>query len=119
MTSASKSLFVFAVYVLLLGVAFILAPATVMNVLGLPALSTGWARLIGVLALVIGTYDVVGARTESLVYITASVYVRLGFAGAVTLLVLSHEMPVAALPIGAIDFAGAVWTAVALRRGGR
>ena len=115
MTAASKSLFVFALYVLLLGVGFILAPAAVVGVLRLPALPTGWARLIGILAVVIGIYDLVGAKSESLSYLKASVYVRIGFAGAVTLLVLSREMPVTALPIGAIDLAGAVWTALALR----
>jgi|GEM_PF-1307209 len=115
MSRAAKTLLAFAVYVVLLGVALLVAPATVIRILRLPEIATGWARVVGLLALVIGVYDFVAARADVLPYIRASVYVRIGFAVGIALLVVSGEMPVAALPIGAIDLGGALWTAWAMR----
>lgn len=115
MSRPARSLFAFGIYVLLVGAAFLAIPAPLMAALRLPPASPGWGRLIGLLALVIGTYDVVAAWAESLLYIRASVFVRFGFAAGVTLVVLLGEMPPSLLPLGAIDLAGAIWTMFALK----
>lgn len=98
-----------------MGVLFLAIPETLLRVLRLPAAPAGWLRIIGLLALVIGAYDLVGARAESLPYIKASVPLRFGFAAGMTLLVVLGQMPATTLPLGAIDAAGAVWTMIALR----
>lgn len=82
----------------------------------LPPLPAGWARVIGLLTLVIGTYDLVSARAEAIAFIRASVYVRLGFAVGAALLVFVGQMPPALLMLGAVDAAGAIWTAFELKR---
>jgi hypothetical protein len=115
MTRAARSLFVFGIYVLLAGAAFLSAPAEIIARLHLPPTADGWVRVIGLLALVIGVYDIVGSRSGLLAYIRASVFVRVGFAAGIALLVLARQMPLTLLPFGAIDFAGAIWTALALR----
>ena len=117
MSRAGRSVFLFGIYVLLIGSAFVIAPAAMVSLLKLPDAPTGWLRALGLLALVIGGYDVVGGRSDNRAYIKASIYLRAGFAAGVLLIVLAGEMPVAALPLGFIDLAGAVWTAVALRAG--
>lgn len=118
MRPAARSLFVFGIYVLVTGVAFIVAPDAIKSLLGLPPATAGWLRIIGLLALVIGAYDVVASRAECRPYIAASVYVRFGFATGVALLVVTHEMPLTLLALGAIDVAGALWTMAALRSKG-
>lgn len=115
MTRAARSLFAFGIYVVVVGVLFVSAPATMVSLLQLPLAPTGWGRMIGLLALVIGAYDVVAARAECTPYIRASIPVRFAFATATVLLVVSGEMPATLLPLGAIDAAGALWTAFALR----
>jgi hypothetical protein len=115
MSKAAWSLFVFAIYVIVMGLVLLIAPTTIIHSLGLPELTRGWTRVVGLLAVVIGTYDIVGARSHVREYVRASVYVRLGFASGIALVVLSGEMPLAALPLGMIDLVGAVWTALALR----
>lgn len=117
MTRPARSLFVFGIYVLLVGAAFIVAPEALSSLLRLPPATAGWARAVGLLALVIGSYDSVGARSESMAYIRASVFVRIGFAAGTALLVVVGEMPSTLLLLGATDAAGAVWTAVELKRG--
>lgn len=94
MTKPAKSLFIFGIYAVITGLAFIIAPDAVFSLLHLPPIPSGWARVIGLLALVIGTYDIVSGRTEFMPLIRASVFVRLGFAAGIILLVIVGQMPI-------------------------
>lgn len=115
MSRAARSLFLFGAYVFLVGVALLAAPDALAFLLRLPPATTGWVRVVGLLALVIGAYDMVSSRGGCLPTIRASVPVRFGFAAGTALLVLSRQMPLSVLLLGLTDAAGAVWTAVALR----
>jgi hypothetical protein len=117
LSHAARSLFAFGIFVTMVALAFIVAPASAVALLRLPPATDGWIRAVGLLALVIGAYDTVGGRAGLLPYIRASVYVRFGFASGVALLVASGQMPPSLLALGGIDVAGAVWTALALKRG--
>ncbi len=115
MSQAAKSLFVFSLYAIVMGLAFLAVPEILISILKLPPLSSGWARAIGLLVLVIGVYENVSARSESLPMIKASVYARFGFALGMLILIGVGQMPVAALPLALIDAAGASWTQFALK----
>jgi hypothetical protein len=115
MTPAARSLFIFGIYVFVVGVAFIVAPGPLMALLHLPPATVGWARVVGLLALVIGSYDAVAGRSGNAAHIRASIPVRIGFATGTALLVLFAQMPPLILLLGATDVAGAVWTTIALR----
>ncbi len=114
MTKAARSLFFFGIYALITGTAFLVAPATLLSLMQLPAMPNGWARVVGILALVIGTYDIIAARAGFLPFIKATVWVRFAFAGAAVLLYLFGQMPVSVIALGAVDAAGAIWTSIAL-----
>jgi hypothetical protein len=116
MSKPARTLFAFGIYVVVVGIALVVAPAIVTTLLKLPPATVGWARVVGLLALVIGTYDIVGARAESLPYIRASVLVRVCFAAGCAALVACGQMPMSLLLLGFIDLAAAVWTALALRK---
>ena len=116
MTPAARSLFLFGIYILVVGVAFIAAPGPLMALLHLPPATVGWARVVGLLALVIGSYDTVAGKTGNAAHIRASIPVRIGFTAGTVLLVLFAQMPALILLLGATDVAGAVWTAMALRK---
>jgi hypothetical protein len=115
MSKPARTLFAFGIYVVAVGIAFVVAPAMLMSLLQLPPATAGWARVVGLLALVIGSYDIIGARAECLPYIRASVYVRVCFAGGCAALVAFGQMPKSVLLLGFVDLAAAVWTALALR----
>jgi hypothetical protein len=115
MSKAAKSLFIFGIYAVLIGLAFLAVPDALISLLHLPPISSGWARAIGLLVLVIGTYDIISARSEVLPLIKASVLVRFGFALGISALVATGQMPAAAMPLGLIDAAGAIWTHLALK----
>ncbi len=115
MTPAGKSLFYFGIYGICAGFLFIIMPDTLTSFTYLPALPSGWGRMIGFLALVIGTYDIVCGKAGFKPFIMASIYVRLGFMFYVLLLVVFGQMPKPIILLGAIDALGALWTAMALK----
>ena len=115
MTQSGKSLFYFGIYAVCSGLLFILIPGTLISLVHLPSLPAGWGRIIGLLALVIGTYDIICGMADIKLFIRASVYVRLGFAAGTVLLIVFGQMPLPILLFGAVDALGAVWTAIALK----
>jgi hypothetical protein len=116
MTAASRSLLFFGIYSICAGLVFIIIPATLFSMANLATMHIGWSRVVGLLLLVIGSYDVFCAKENILPYIRASVYVRAGFATGAVLLVIVGEMRSSFLLFGALDAAGAAWTAIALRK---
>ena len=117
MTNAAKSIFYFGFYVLLIGVLLLAVPKTFLGTLMLPDVPEGWARIIGLLAIIIGVYDTVSGRNNLMPAIKASVYLRFFFFAGILLLIIAEQMPKEALPLGIIDAVGAVWTLIALRSG--
>src|SRR5437867_13158285 len=116
MSPAAKSLFVFGIYAVAAGTGLLLMPGLVLGTLGFPPAQDGWVRVVGVLAIVVGAYHLVGARNELLPYIRASVWGRISFAILLGSLVVTSVMPISLLLFAAIDLAAAVWTAIALRQ---
>ena len=116
MSPAAKSLFAFGIYAVAAGTGLLLVPGLVLGTLGFPPAQDGWVRVVGVLAIVVGAYHIVGARNNLLPYIRASVWGRIAFAILLGSLVVASAMPTSLLLFSAIDLAGAVWTAIALRQ---
>lgn len=115
MTQSGKSLFYFGIYEVFIGLLLIAIPDTLLSLVNLPALPLGWARVIGLLAMVIGNYDIVCGKANFQPFIQASMYVRVGFFIGTILLVLFQQMPITAILFGVVDAAGALWTAIALK----
>lgn len=115
MKKTYRSLYGFGVYATLAGLTFFLYPA-IFGLMGLPEIFDGWARLIGLLAAVVGCYYLVNAGSGYRPFAVATIIVRVGFAFGVLFLFLSNEMPIAILPFGIIDILGAVWTSFELKR---
>ncbi len=116
MSPAARSILVFGIYVLAIGVAFFIAPNLILPILGLPLTTDFWVRITGIVACVIGYYYLVSARAELTTFFRASTYARTGVCVAVLALVLTNSAPLALLPFGILDLMGAAWTHFALRR---
>ena len=105
----------FGLYVIVLGLCLVLAPNLLLSLFGIPPTSEVWIRVVGLLAFNIGIYYVYAAKCEARAFFQASVYSRVlvlvtfaAFAG------LGLASPVLVV-FGLADFAGAVWTQLALR----
>ena len=116
MSPAAKSLFAFGIYAVAAGAGLVLVPSVVLALLGFPTPTDGWIRVVGTLAVFVGIYHIVAARNELRPYIRASVWARIAFAASLSMLVVTSLMPASLLLFAALDVAGAVWTAVAMRK---
>ena len=99
MTTAARSVFAFGIYVLVVGIAVAVAPDVILPLLRVPPAGDGWVRMVGVLAIVIGAYDLVSGRSNAEANIRASVPIRFAFAAACVALVVLRYMPAALLPL--------------------
>lgn len=111
----AKTILVFGLYLLGLGLALLVAPNPVLTLSRIPATSEVWIRVVGMLVFFLGCYDVVAARSELRPFFVWSVPLRMSVIGFFGAFVAAGLAPPALLLFGAVDFAAAAWTLWALR----
>lgn len=110
MTKSGKSVFFFGIYLLLTGVVLCFIPESFISILKLPEIPTAWARLLGILVLILGSYYIVSGRNDLKPFINATIYLRMFFLAGTIVLFATGQMPMEILPLGVIDLIGALWT---------
>jgi hypothetical protein len=115
MSTAARSIYVFGIYLIVIGGILMGSPNTLLTVLGIAPTTEPWIRILGMLVMVIGMLDVACARAEQTGFFRATVYTRT-FA-LVTFVVFAAVgiAPAILILFGVIDAAGALWTHSALR----
>src|SRR5919112_710025 len=76
MSRAARSLFVFGVYLFVLGLTLLLAPNPLLRLFGAPTTSEVWIRVVGMLVLCLSFYYVQAARGELTSFIRWTVWTR-------------------------------------------
>ncbi len=115
MSKSAVSVFVFGLYLLLLGIFLIVAPNFLLGLFSIPSTSEVWIRVVGVLVLILSFYDIQSARKEMTEYIKLTVYARCSVIVFFTAFVLLGWVKPPLILFGAIDLLGAIWTGLALR----
>jgi len=115
MSRATTSIRVFAIYLVFLGATLIAAPDLVLAPFGFPHSPEVWVRVVGVLAAVLGLYYFVAARFELVPFYRATIVGRIFVFLSFGALALFGFSPPSLVLFGAVDLAGAVWTALSLR----
>jgi hypothetical protein len=114
MSNSARSLLVFGVYLIGLGGGLILAPNMMLVIFGISPTTEVWIRVVGMLVLFLGIYDISAAKGSWSGFIALSIPLRMSvivfFAGFVLLL----GAPKMVLLLAAVDFAFALWTWSAL-----
>ncbi len=64
MSKTALSLFVFGLYLILLGVILMVIPNALLAIFGLPETSEVWVRVVGMLVFLIGYYYIRASRNE-------------------------------------------------------
>ena len=115
MTRGARSVFVFALYLFVLGVTLLVVPNLLLALFELPQTGEVWIRVVGMLVTLLGFYYLQAARNELKAFFLATVFGRFAvlmfFIGFV---VLGFAPPVLIL-FAVIDVAGALWTGLCLR----
>ena len=101
-----------------LGSVLVAAPNLMLSFFGIPETHEVWIRVVGVLVLSVGYLDFMASCSELLVFFRWSVTARLAVLVFFVAFVALGFAPLILVLFGAIDAAGAIWTAVCLRADG-
>ena len=118
MNPACKTIYLFGFYPLLAGLSMIIAPALPLQILGWPVEGLDWIRMLGVVTMIVGYYYLQLGRNDVLAFCRFSAQARIIIPFVFALLVVVFDMNPLYIALTAVDFAGGVWTASALRKQG-
>jgi len=115
MSKAAFSLFVFSIYLFVMGFVLVVMPNHILSLFQLPETNEVWIRVVGMLILILGLYYSTAARNELTPFFRATVYARSAVLLFFVAFVLLGFAPPVLILFGLIDAAAAVWTGLALR----
>ena len=116
MSKAARSLFVFGIYLILLGLFLLIAPNTLIAFFGLPTASDIWIRVVGMLLVLLAYYDIQAARKNLIDFFRWSVVARMSVIVFFAVFVILDLVKPILLLFGGVDFLAAMWTYIALRK---
>ena len=76
MSSASRSILIYSIYVLALGATLLLVPNIPLPIFGLPQATEVWIRVAGMTVIFLGIFYVVAARNDLRPIFEVSVWIR-------------------------------------------
>jgi len=112
---AARSVFLFGIYVVGLGLVLIVAPNTLLGLFGVAETHEVWIRVLGVLIFNIGVYYILAGRRDLRPIIVASVPIRFGTMTFLAIFVLLNQADATVILFGFVDVATAIWTLSAIR----
>ncbi len=115
MSKSALSVFVFGLYLLVLGIILVGAPNFLLGVFSVPRTSEAWIRVAGVLVLLLSFFDIQAARLALTEFFKLSVYARASVIIFFSAFVLLGLAPPSLILFGVVDLLGAIWTGFALR----
>jgi hypothetical protein len=116
MNNASRSILIFGIYVVIVGLTLIVIPNTLLVLLGFPTVTEVWVRVLGVLAAILGLYYVQAAREHNVGFYRMTIWGRALFMASLTALGLLTPGHAPLILFGLVDLAFAAWTWFALRQ---
>lgn len=116
MVSSAKSVIVFGVYLAIVGLTLLLIPNVFLTIIGVENTNEVWIRLSGILLMALSVYYIVAAQTYLPVIFKITVYIRSTIIFFFSAFVYMDLMEPIMLLFAAIDFAGGVWTWLAMKK---
>lgn len=117
MTASSKSLYYFGIYLLVLGLALVIFPNSILAMFMLPETNEPWIRVVGMLAFCLGIYYYFMAAANHVLFLTLSVYLRASVIIWFTAFVLLDWVSPMIILFGVVDLLAAGWTYFLLKAG--
>ena len=112
MSKAALSMFVFGIYVIVLGVILMVIPNVLLAIFGLPATTEVWIRVMGMLVIILGYYYIRASKNEKemISFYRWSVHARSSVIIFFIIFVLFGLVKPILILFGVVDLAGAIWT---------
>ena len=115
MSNSARSVFVFGVYLAVLGIVLVVAPNFLLGIFLIPSTTEVWIRVVGMLVLFLAFYYFQAARKGMTDFFQWTVYVRPTTLLFFTAFVLLGFARPPLILFGVVDLLGAIWTSLALR----
>lgn len=116
---AAKTIYWFSYYVFLAALLMLSFPQALLAYMSLPPGQAGWVRVLGLVTLIVGFYYWHCGRTGATEFFRATLVGRTAALLLFALLALAGLIPKMMALAGVLDFAGAIWTWLALRKDAR
>ena len=115
MSKGARSVFVFSIYLFILGAILILIPNVLLSIFAFPETNEVWIRVVGLLIFILGFYYFQASKSEMKNFFQWTVYARASvIIFFIIFVLLGFASPVLIL-FGFIDAAAALWTHLSLR----
>jgi hypothetical protein len=115
MSKSARSLFVFSIYLFILGAILILIPNVLLSIFAFPETNEVWIRVVGLLIFILGFYYFQASKSEMKDFFQWTVYARASvLIFFIIFVLLGFASPVLIL-FGFIDAVAALWTQLSLR----
>ncbi len=115
MSKSATSVFVFAIYIFLLGPVLLLIPEIFLKLISFPEADGLWIRVCGMLLIILGAYYLQAARNELTAFFTVCAYGRISVLGFLIAFVLLGYAPPLLILFGTVDASAGIWTLLSLR----
>jgi len=116
MTAAGRSVYLFGIYLMVVGAIILATPDMFLSLIRQPATQEPWLRILAVVTLALGQYYMVCGKLNAEAFIRASVRVRAFVFIAFGVMVALRWAPPVLLGFGLVDALGAAWTFMAARK---
>ncbi len=116
MNNPSKSILVFGIYALFVGLSLFLVPNVVTSVFAVPAASEPWIRVLGALAIALGASYIQASRDNNVLYYRMTVWGRSLFSVLILLIAVTTPGYLNIALMAVVDLLGVAWTWFALRQ---
>ena len=110
MSASAISVFVFGIYIIVVGAGFLFIPNTVLPVFKFAKTNEPWIRVLGLIVAILGFYYIIAAQNELTPFFWATVVARFAVLVGFVLLVLTKKAKPMLIGFGIIDAAGGLWT---------
>ena len=118
MLPSAKSVMIFGVYLAMVGLTLLIIPNVFLTLIGVENTNEVWIRLSGILLMALSVYYLTAVRHNLPIIFKVTVYIRCTIIFFFTAFVLLKMMDAVMLVFAAIDFAGGVWTYLAMKKEG-
>ena len=115
MSKSAASVMVFGIYLVVIGLGFLIMPNTVLGLLGVATTTEPWIRVVAVLLLILAYYYIQTARKEDKTFFRWTVHGRASVIVFFAAFVVLGFAPPILIMFGVVDLFAAIWTALALR----
>ena len=115
MSKSAQSLFVFSIYLFVLGIILIVIPNVLLHLFAFPETNEVWIRVVGLLVFILGFYYFQASKGEMKDFFQWTVYGRTAVLIFFIIFVLLDFAPPILILFGFIDAVAVLWTQLSLR----